>query len=114
MSVFKEGYSIVNQITKSSKQIFPDACDFGTLIKKGDSIWNDLKQLIDWYGVEGTRVENRYSTGSSVSHKIKLMDEWAVSDGYKTVEQATEYYIVEYVTIKNKPGYDGYVNIYKV
>jgi hypothetical protein len=114
MAVYKEGYSIVNSILRNSKQVYPDAADYGVLVKKGDSNWNGIKQLVEWYGVKGTREETRYSTGSSVLHKVMLMDEWAVSDGIKTETQATEYYMVSYVTLKDKPGYDGLVTIWKV
>ena len=114
MSVYKEGYSIVNEIIANSSRIFPDAADYGMLISNSSQMWKNLKQLIEWYGVKGTRSENRYSTGSSVSHRIELVDEWAVSDGRKTEFQATEYYVVEYITTKHKPGYDGFVYIYEI
>ena len=115
MAVYREGYHIIREIQKASIQIFPDACDFGAPVKQKDSIWNSMRQLIEWYGVNGTREENRYDTGRSVSQKILLTDEWAVSDGRKNEEEAIETYYVEFTScIEGKcKGFDGYIYVRK-
>lgn len=118
MAVYREGYKALETIQRESKQIYSDACDFGALTKKGDHIWNAAKQLVDWYKVEGKREEHRYSTGRSCSAVVELMDEWAVSDERKTVDQATERYEVCFVGVKGGMktrfgNYDGYIYVNK-
>ena len=110
MAVYREGYKAIELISKKSTRIFMDACDYGAPTKKGDEVWNAAKQLCKSYGIEGTRKENRYSTGRSVSQKVTLIDEWAVSDERKTIDQATEVYLVSFVSCdkgkcKGKTGY---------
>lgn len=112
MAVYREGYYAIKEIQKASKQIYPDACDYGVLVKKGDSIWNLAKQLGDWYGDKNTRVVNKYSTGTSSDITVTLIDEWAVSDEVKTISQATENYHLSYVTCNDK-GYDGIISVTK-
>ena len=115
MAVYREGYKAIEEIKKRSVQIYSDACDYGAPTRKGDSIWNYAKQLMDCYGVEGTRKESRYSTGASVKQEVKLIDEWAVSDERKTLEQATEIYVVTFVTCSDGQckGKNGYIYISK-
>jgi hypothetical protein len=114
MSVYKEGYFIVDAIEKASKQIYPDACDYGVLVNKKDKFWNMAKQLADWYGVKETRKHNKYGTGESVSIDIELLDEWAVSDKRKTEKQALDKFRLEFCTVGNKPkGYYGLITIHK-
>lgn len=116
MAVFREGYQIIEQIADSSVRIFDDACDFGAPIKPGDPLWVMLKQLIEWYGVEGTRIENRWSTGRSVEAEIELMDEWAVSDGRKTESEATDRFHIMFVSCNEGKckGKEGYVTAVKI
>lgn len=113
MSVYREGYKAIEEIKKRSVQIYSDACDYGAPTKNGDSIWNYAKQLVEWYGIKGTRKENRYQTGASVENEVKLIDEWAVSDERKTIEQATDIYVVHFVTCSDGQckGKDGYIYI---
>lgn len=113
MAVYREGFYAVEQITKASVRIFPDAADYGAPTKQGDKIWQVAKQLVEWYGEKDTREENRYSTGRSVTSKVTLIDEWAVSDGRKSMEQATITLTVSFVscTTGKCEGYDGYVSI---
>lgn len=115
MAVYREGYSIVEKIQRAPKQIWGDSADYGVLVKKGDENFNAMKQFVEWYGVEGTRVQSNYSTGTSVAQHVQLMDEWAVSDQRKTVAEATDMYNAEYVTISDpkllKQGYIGIVSI---
>lgn len=49
MAIYREGYHAIELIEENSVQIFPDACDFGAPVRKGDEIWNRSKQLIDWW-----------------------------------------------------------------
>jgi len=116
MAIYREGYHAVDKIIKNSKNIFSDACDNGAPTRKGDEIWNLAKQLVEWYGDKESRKESRYSTGSSVTNVITLIDEWAVSDERKTLKQATEKFIVSYVTCKTGAcrGYHGYISIEKI
>ena len=110
MSVYKEGYFIVESLQKQSKQIYPDACDFGVLVKKGDANWNMAKQLIEWYGVKETRKVEVYSTGKSVDCDVELLDEWAVSDKRKTEKEALDKFRISYTTCKVKGvDCDGYI-----
>jgi hypothetical protein len=103
MSVYKEGYYVVDIISKASKQIYLDACDFGAPANKGDNIWNWAKQLVDWYGVEGTRKSINYGTGKIVESIVKLMNEGnGRYDEFK----------ITYTTTYNKK-YDGYFTIEK-
>lgn len=115
MAIYREGYKAVEEIEKKSVRIYRDASDFGAPTRKGDNIWNYAKQLVDWYGIEGTRSENRYSTGRSVRCDVKLVDEWAVSDERKTLEEATEIYSVEFISCNSGQckDKDGYIMIYK-
>lgn len=110
MSVYKEGYHIVESLLKQSKQIYPDACDFGVLVKKDDKNWNQLVQLIEWYGKEGTRKVN----SCGVTQQVMLMDEWAVSDERKTVKEATEIFQVDYNRISRMKDVDGLITITKL
>lgn len=116
MAVYREGYHAIELIQNNSFQIFPDACDFGVPVKKGDEIWNWSKQLIEQYGVEGTRKENRYGTGYSVEAQVELMDEWAVSDRRKTEKQATDRFIVQFVSCSEGrcKGSIGYITAVKI
>ena len=119
MSVYKEGYRALEIIQNAGSRIYDDACDFGALTNKGDTIWNNMKQLVEWYGEKGTRKFHKYETGFTVVQTVKLMDEWSVSDGHKTIGQATELYKVTYVNSKlgikvRRSRYDGYVYIEKI
>lgn len=94
MAVYRKGFHALNLIQKESTRIFSDACDFGTPTKKGDKIWNSAKQLVDWYGDKETKKVNKYSTGVTVECEVTLIDEWAVSDERKNLNEATERYKV--------------------
>jgi len=50
MGVYKEGYSIIENISKWSKAVFADAADYGCPVKKDSYLWDDIKQLAEWYG----------------------------------------------------------------
>ena len=120
MAIYSEGFSAIKDIENNSVRIYNDACDFGAPCKKGDKIWNAAKQLVDWYKVENSR--KQYNIGNKpygVENVVELMDEWAVSDRRKTVEEATEYYKVSYHKMsKGSDGayrnYDGFISVEKI
>lgn len=116
MSVYKEGYYAVKELQKSSARIYPDACDYGVPVKIGDNNWNLAKQLGEWYGDKSSRVVHKYSTGWNVDMVVTLMDEWAVSDGYKTVKEATEKFHLGFTSCNTGvcKGYNGFITIYKI
>ena len=105
MSIFKEGYFSLHQITSNSIQIFSDAADFGAPTKKNDRLWKLAGQVFKEYGSD--RVQSNYSTGKSVKGKIKLFSE--ADNPHKEV------YVIEYVTCKTGAckGHDGYLTVYK-
>lgn len=103
MSVYKEGFYAVELIQKSSKQIFPDAADFGAPVTKGDSLWNWVKQLVDWYGVKGSRKEYTYPTGATVESTVELMDEWNTGKVFQ--------FKVTFVKSTSLKGMTGYVYV---
>lgn len=106
MSVYKEGFHAVELIKKNSRKIWNDAADFGAPVKKGDEVWNWTKQLVDWYGVEGSRKEERYATGVTVKNRVSLLNEW--TDGGEVM------YEVTYVSVSNNKNLDGYVYLIRV
>ena len=50
MGVYKEGYDIVRNIQEMSEQVFDDAADYGAPVVKDSFLWDDIKQLREWYG----------------------------------------------------------------
>lgn len=106
MSVYKEGFHAVELIKKNSRQIWNDAADFGAPVKKGDALWNWTKQLIDWYGVENSRQQESYGTGTTVKHKVSLLNEWS--------DMSEVMYEVTYVSVRNDKNMDGYVYLIRV
>ena len=106
MSVYKEGYHLVSMIEKASKRIYPDACDYGAPVRKGDVLWNEIKQIIEWYGNKETRVVELYSTGTTVKCTIELMDEWTTG--------REEHFELTYVTTRKDKNMDGYVYVTQV
>jgi hypothetical protein len=70
MSVYKEGYHIISTISKHSERIFDDAADYGAPVRNGDQLWCNASQLVDWYGVKGTRQESRYRTLALRGHYV--------------------------------------------
>lgn len=105
MSVYKEGWYAVRIIQNRSIQIEPFSADYGAPVRKGDGIWNWTKQLAEWYGVPNTRQVNTYSTGTTVSIMIRLMNESTCK--YHTFR-------LTYVTTHHHPEWDGYVEVEEV
>jgi len=111
MSVYKEGYCIVDQIHKRSKQIYPDACDYGALTQIGDELWKMVKQLIEWYGLPETRSQVDYGSNNeyhTLEVIVELMDEWNTG--------RIEPFLITYTTIKGKVNgvyYDDYFTVEK-
>ena len=113
MAVYREGYSIIESLQNQSVQIYPDACDFGVPVEIGDANWKALKQLTEWYGMEG----HREKKALGVKHLVKLVDEWAVSDERKTWEEAIEIFQIEYTKASSKGSsfkFDGIVEVRKI
>jgi hypothetical protein len=121
MAVYREGYSILEKIQKASIQVFNDACDAGAPVQKDSQLWNDIKQLFEWYGVEGSK---KQETKDTHVFQFELMDEWAVSDERKTEKEATEKYKLTYTKLESyqkKPylnpqfkGMHGFVEVQKI
>ncbi len=121
MAVYREGYNILKKIQTASIQVFNDACDCGAPVQKDSQLWNDIKQLFEWYADKRTK---RNETITSYSFEFTLMDEWAVSDERKTVKEATEVYKLTYTKLnqyQNKPylnpqfkGMHGFVEVDKI
>ena len=113
MSVYKEGYYIIDEIERASYQIYPDAADYGASVVKGDKLWNAVGQLYDWYGDKETRRLQEYGNGKSVEFVAELV----VEGDYRKGEY--DYFKIEYHT---SPGchigayqdMDGYLVAYKL
>jgi len=97
MSVYKEGYMIVSEIQKRSKQIWNDSADYGALTQVGDQLWNMVKQLVEWYGLPETK-RITYYPGTrevcSMEITVELMDEWNTG--------RIEPFKITYTTLKTK------------
>lgn len=106
MSVYKEGYHAVQLIQSNSRQIWPDACDFGAPTKKDDVLWNWAKQLADWYGIKSTRKVTGLNVSKQADIYISLMDEWKTGK--------TEFFHLIYYKTPSIKGYDGFFEITKV
>ena len=115
MSVYKEGFFIINQLNEKKKPIWlKEDRVYGVLTNKGDRIWNDVKQLVEWYRVRD--IDTRKEWDKGVSEEIELLDEWAFSDGRKTEEQATERWKITYniqsiIVQGTLKSYDGFITI---
>lgn len=109
MSVYKEGYEMIEKMMKGSRHIYPDSCDWGIPTHKGDKMWVMVKQLIEMYGVDGTRYSVKYATGTTVTQDIELGDEWSEGHGH-----FTERYRVVYVSVYGDKGMDGYFSLMKL
>ncbi len=110
MAVYREGFSILEKYGNEKHQIWNDSCDEGVAVSKDDSNWNVFKQLVEWYGDPSTRKCDKEV--GIVSEVVTLIDEWAVSDERKTVEEATEEYLVTFYKL-GKGGYFGKSNLIK-
>lgn len=106
MSIYKEGYYAIKVITEASRRLYPDACDFGAPVRKGDNIWNWVKQLVEMYGINSTRMVAKYSTGTTVTQVVELIDE------HNT--RKLELFKVIYITTRNDKNWDGYVTVEKI
>ena len=126
MSVYKEGYSIIEDIQNGHREVYGDACDYGVPVKKGDKMWTNIQMLKEMYGPNEEFPEDGLEMHKDIfggCFDILLMDEWAVSDGRKTEEEATEKYRVHYFKINNKkhpsirPAFknaDGFVHVDRI
>jgi hypothetical protein len=116
MANYQEAYRAVNEIQSQLIQIYNDSTDHGVPVRKGDKNWNLAKMLFSSYGDKLTRKQHDYSTGKNVYSFISLIDERSISDGLKTVKQATDTYAMHYTTCKTGKckGYDGYISLRKL
>ena len=114
MSVYKEAFSALSVIAGNSVRIFSDACDFGAPTRKGDEVWVAAGVLAE-YSKEKTNV-SKYATGQSASKIVTVVDEWAVLDERKTIEKATETYLLAYTECHygKCKGMDGYISVTKI
>lgn len=103
MAVFREAFNAMELIQKNSSQVFSDAADYGAPYVKGDKIWDACQQLASYHD-PGTEKSEKWKGGKTL--EIIVIDEWAVSDGRKTVEQATFTVVMSVNSLKqfrNKP-----------
>jgi hypothetical protein len=118
MSIHKEGYHALNVLQSQEIRIYEDACDFGVPVRKNDSNWNLSKMLFSMHGDRDTRQQQNFinGRGRNVYSFITLIDEWSVSDGRKTLKEATDTYSMCYTSYNTGKckGYDGYISIRKV
>ncbi len=114
MAVYREGFELLKNLQKASRQIFKDACDYGVLVTKDDINWNYAKQLADWYGDKATRKVVKYETGLTLDIIVTLIDEWAVSDEIKTVKQATENYKLSFVKTTSVKNHYGFITVERI
>jgi len=115
MSVYKEFYHALGLIQSNSKRIWNDSCDFGCPVKVNDKTWNWAKQLTEFYGIEATKQKRIIDTrNAEVSIIVSGMDEWAVSDEIKTVEEATEFYKITYFKAPKIKDADGFFTAEKI
>lgn len=108
MSVYKEGFAAINILKNEMVKLTEYSYGVGAPVDINDKIWNVAKQLVESYGIEGTRKETQlFGKTYKVSQLVRLVDEWAVADKRKTLEQATEKYKVTYNTgyCAGKQGY---------
>ena len=104
MSIYKEAVHAVNLIKRNSQRIYPDAADYGASVKKGDEIWNWAKQLVECYGVKGSRRVTKYGTGTSVTSLVEYMPDEHHSPRVVQVR-------VTYTTTRQDKFRDGYITI---
>ena len=104
MAVYREGYSILEDIKKNSERVYNDAADVGAPVKKGEQMWSNISMLREMYGPKDEFPEDKLEERKDEFggyFDIMLMDEWAFSDGRKTEEEATEVYRIHYMKITN-------------
>lgn len=116
MAIYKEGYYAVERLQSQSIRIYDDANDYGVPVKKNDANWKWAKRLYAMYGDKELRHQQDYSKGTNVYTFVILVDELAVSDGNKTVKEATEVFSLCYTSCTTGvcAGYDGYISIRKI
>jgi len=106
MSVYKEALIGIRKIREASRQIYPDACDYGAPVKVGDSLWHTAKQLAEFYGIEDSRRDNVIQ----VSIMIEILDEWNYEAGGAVTRIL---YKLTFVKTPRDKGMDGYLEIEK-
>lgn len=108
MSVYKEGYIIVNKIMSQQARIYDDACDYGVVMTKGDDNFDMVKQLVADYRDESVEVkQDKYASGSTSVARVKLFNEWQWrEDGsYRDIYPASRYdNIYDVTVVVSKPN----------
>jgi len=98
MAVYREGYKMVEELMNSQRQIWNDAPPHGIIVSKGDKNWNLASNLVAMYGIPESRKVTKFLTGETVTSKVKLVDEWAVSDERKSYKLATDIFLVSFTS----------------
>jgi hypothetical protein len=106
MAVYREGFSIVEKLIALQGPVYQDGADYGVTANPDSPIFKAVKQLVDWYGVKGSRIDHGNFCG--ISHDVELVDEWAVSDNRKTMKEATQVYRVTW--LQHAHYKSGYIN----
>ena len=110
MAVYREGFSILSELTRNPGSMAKENV-YVYWVKRGDKTWNKISQLVKSYGLDETRkVYYVKHQGKAVECIISLVDEWAVSDERKTLKEATTYHKVTYFTRKFN-SYTGYFRL---
>ena len=102
MSVYKEFYYALNELSTGAKQIWPDSADYGTPTKKGDRMWKAAQAAARYFDPQTDKREViNYHTGTTVKLNITVYNEW---DG----SMAKEVWSLEYVTVRGRQDMDGF------
>jgi len=107
MSVYKELFYTAEQIEKHSKQIYPDAADYGVpIFSNDDSIIKWVKTCIQMY--DGKVTTESYGTGKTQTIVIEGLDEWVTK---KSVTFTFTYVFVNEKYRKGLNGAIGYLHV---
>lgn len=103
MAVYREFFKAV-ELIQANTWTLDHSTIRGAVTNGNDEIWHSAKMLADVYGVKGSRLQvsttraDGSNPGKMVHIKIRGIDEWAVTDGRMTKEEATVEYALCYFT----------------
>lgn len=111
MAVYREAYHVIEAIETQSTRIYPDAADYGALVKKGDQLWKDVQMIMDWHGNKETRESYPIVYGWVLSQNIEVIEEWQTGN--------EEHYKITYHhftkgLVSHGGNFDGFIEIEKV
>jgi hypothetical protein len=106
MAVYREGFHIVNKLIALQGPVYKEGADYGIIANPTSPIFKDVKQLVEWYGIKGSRIDHGNFCG--ISHDVELVNEWAVSDQRMTLQEATSTFRVTWLAHANPKS--GYIN----